>query len=107
MVRATLEYIERNLENKITLEDLAENTFLSKYHFHRIFNEATGVSVMEYIRRRRLIHAAERLTGTSDGITDIAMEYQFDSLDGFSRAFKRYYGISPGKYRKNNKLFNT
>jgi AraC-like DNA-binding protein len=107
MVRVTLEYIEKNIEKKITLDDLADNTFISKYHFHRIFNEAVGVSIMEYIRNRRLTCAANRLINTIDEITDIAMQYQFDSLDGFSKAFKRYYGTSPGRYRKNNKLFNT
>jgi AraC family transcriptional regulator len=62
---------------------------------------------MDYIRRRRIACAAELLANTGCEITHIATQYQFDSLDGFSRAFKRYCGTSPGKYRRNNKLMNT
>lgn len=107
MVRRTIAYIEKNLENKITLDDLANNTYISKYHFHRIFHEATGMGIMEYIRQRRLECAAGQLLETSGGIADIAMQYQFETQDGFSRAFKKYYGTTPGQYRKYNRRFNT
>ena len=106
MVRKTIEYIEKNLENKITLEDLANNTYISKYHFHRIFHKAVGMGMMEYIRQRRLACAASELLKTDSGIVDIAMQYQFETQDGFSKAFKRHYGTSPGKYRRYNKRLN-
>lgn len=52
-VRASLEYIEKNLNDKINLDKLAQKSYLSKYHYHRLFHKMTGESVARYITRRR------------------------------------------------------
>lgn len=96
-------YIEENLEHEITLEDLAQLTFFSKFHFHRIFQDIVGESVMEYIRKRRINKAVLKLINTNTKIIDIAIEYQFNSQDTFTRAFKRYYNLTPSEIRKNGK----
>lgn len=96
-----INYIEENLENEITLEDLAQLTFFSKFHFHRIFQDVVGESVMEYIRKRRISKAALKLIYTSRKIIDIAVEYQFNSQDTFTRAFARYFKLTPLVFRKN------
>jgi AraC family transcriptional regulator len=100
-IQTSIDYIEDNLKNMITLEDVAETSFFSKYHFHRIFQSVVGESVMEYIRKRRLSEAVFDLQRDKLRITDIAYEYLFNSADTFSRAFKRQYGINPEDYRKN------
>jgi AraC family transcriptional regulator len=51
-IQTSIEHIEDNLKNMITLEDVGETSFISKYHFHRIFQSVVGESVMEYIRKR-------------------------------------------------------
>lgn len=95
-------YIEENLTEDITLEKLAVLSGYSKFHFHRLFQLAAGETVMEYIRRRRIMRAARDLCDRSSVIASTAMEYGFDSHDAFTRAFKRYMGVTPSDYRKIN-----
>lgn len=100
-IKKSIEYIEHNLNNKIELKDLADMVFLSKYHFHRIFHAVVGEPVAEYIRKRRLMEAASELINTNDKIVDIAIKYQFNSPEVFTKAFKKLYGMSPSEFRRN------
>lgn len=102
-VENVINYIEENLEHQITLEDLAKLIFFSKFHFHRIFQDIVGESVMEYIRKRRISKAALKLMYTDVKIIDIAIEYQFNSQDTFTRAFTRYFNLTPSAFRKKGK----
>jgi AraC family transcriptional regulator len=99
-VQIVLDYIEANLKEKLTLEDLAKLSFFSKFHFHRVFQAVVGEPLMEYIRKRRLSEAVLELKNPGTRITDIAYDYLFNCSDTFSRAFKRQYGINPEEYRK-------
>lgn len=99
-VRETLEFIDRNLDEMISLDDLSQKAHLSKYHYHRVFHKITGESVAKYITERRMAKAAQELTETDESIIDIALKYQYSSQESFSRAFMRIYNISPGRYRK-------
>lgn len=100
-IKKSIEYIEHNLNNKIELKELADKVFLSKYYFHRIFHTIVGEPVAEYIRSRRLMEAANELLTTDNKIVDIALKYQFSSQESFSKAFKKYYKISPKQFRSN------
>jgi AraC-like DNA-binding protein len=97
----SIDYIEEHLTEDITLGNLADLTFFSKYHFHRMFKFDTGKTVMEYVRERRLSQAAHELIYSSKTISEIAYSSNFNSHDAFDKAFKRVYGISPNEYRKN------
>ena len=99
----SLTYIEENLENAISLDELAQTVHLSKYHYHRLFHKIAGESVSKYINRRRMEKAAEELVRTDEPIINIALKYQYSSQEAFSRAFQQIYGITPGKYRKVNR----
>lgn len=103
-IKKSIDFIEDNLEKKIELEELAENVFLSKYHFHRKFHAATGEPVAEYIRKRRLIKAANDLLYTDEKIIDIALKYQFASQETFTKAFKKFYGIPPREFRRSSNI---
>lgn len=92
--------MEENLHEPLTLEKIAAQSNFSKYHFHRVFQTIVGISVTEYIRLRRLANASSALLYTSDRIIDIALYYQFESQESFTRAFKEIYKLPPGKYRK-------
>jgi AraC-like DNA-binding protein len=100
-IKKSIEYIENNLNKKIELQEIANKAFLSKYHFHRIFHATIGESVAEYVRRRRLIEAANELLNTENKIIDIALNYQFSTQESFTKAFKKFYGIPPKEFRKN------
>lgn len=102
-VHESLKYIEDNLTNSISLDDLAKQAYFSAFYFHRLFQSIVGESVMEYIKRKRLLHAADDLLYSDDNIINITFKYQFNSQDVFTRAFKRLYGVTPQKYRKLNK----
>jgi AraC-like DNA-binding protein len=99
-IRTSIEYIEGNLGEKILLENLAKQVFLSKYHYHRVFHALVGETVMAYIRKRRLTEAAKELRESDIEIVDVALKYQFGSQESFSRAFKRMFKVSPGEYRR-------
>ncbi len=93
-------YIENNLKNNIQLQDVAREACFSKYHFIRIFQAVTGETVWSYVRKRRLTKAARDLIESKQRILEIAIEYQFESPESFTRSFKSVYHQTPGQYRK-------
>ncbi len=104
IIQSSLEWIERNLHRKIYLEDVANASNFSKFHFHRIFQGTINMSVDDYIRMRRLTVASVKLIHSDERIIDIALDVQFNSQEAFSRSFKKVYGLSPGEYRKTMRL---
>ena len=91
-------YIAAHLREPITAGDLAKVAGYSQYHMIRIFKGETGLSPFEYIRRERLTVAAHRLREGNQRVVDVALEFVFDSHEGFTRAFSTGFGISPKKY---------
>lgn len=99
-IQKSIDYIESNLKEKILLEDLAKQAFLSKYYYHRVFHSLVGEPVMEYVRKRRLTEAAKELVESNEKIVDVALKYQFSSQEAFARSFKRMFKVSPGEFRR-------
>lgn len=95
-----IDFIEANLDQDITLYDVARAADYSAFHFARMFRAICGLSVMGYIRRRRLSLAAQRLLSEEVRLIDLALDCGFESQEAFTRAFKRAFGITPGEYRK-------
>ncbi|MED4886561.1 helix-turn-helix domain-containing protein [Lysinibacillus fusiformis] len=100
IIKKIILYVEENLHEPLTLENIAAQSNFSKYHFHRIFQSTVGMKVTEYIRLRRLANASSALLYTSERILDIALYYQFESQESFTRAFKEIYKLPPGKYHR-------
>lgn len=94
-------YIENHLGADLRVEDAAREAGYSYYHFTRLFSVILGESVGGYIKKRRLSEAAHQLLYSDKRILDIALEVGFGSAEGFSRAFKSVYHVSPVAYRKN------
>ncbi|ARK32825.1 Transposon Tn10 TetD protein [Halalkalibacter krulwichiae] len=99
-VRDSITYVEEHLLTQLSLAEIAEQVSYSPFHFHRIFQSIVGMSLTEYIRRRRLTHAASELVLSDERVLEIALKYHFSSQEAFSRAFKQVFHISPAKYRK-------
>jgi GTP pyrophosphokinase len=87
-------YIEQHLEEKLSVSVIAEVFGYSEYHFSRMFSEYVGMSVMEYVKRRRLMKAAEDILGGMK-IIDAAVKSSYESHSGFTKAFKKEFGYSP------------
>jgi AraC-like DNA-binding protein len=105
LIHKSIEYIENNLDQELSLEIISNEVGFSKYHFHRIFRKTVGRSLMDYIRHRRLSCASHLLLYTEERILDIAVHYGFDSQEAFTRAFKSAYALPPAQYRAQMKLF--
>ena len=101
IVNKTLYYIYKNLEYKITLDELAKLNHLSKYHFHRIIKEETGKTLFEIISYERLKKAANLLiTNSHSTISEIANLCGYISHSSFIKAFKSKYNYTPTQWRK-------
>lgn len=96
-----LGYIEENLTNDIDFKEVARLAFCSEYHFQRMFSFLAGVTLSEYIRRRRLTLAAFELNSSNVRIIDVAIKYGYSSADSFTRAFQGVHGITPSEARNN------
>ena len=92
--------IEYNLKDDISLTKLSDQAHISMYHFSRLFMIYAGLSPMEYVHRRRMLHAAEAIH-SGEEILPVAIRYGYASHSGFSKAFKKMFGYSPSLYRKN------
>lgn len=92
-------YIQNNLDQDLSLAELAEVACFSPYHFHRVFRGMVGEPVAEYVRRLRLDQAAINLRHSKRSVTDLALKWGYDSLEAFTRAFRQHFGVSPSQYR--------
>lgn len=97
-----LVHIQQHLDDALRLEDLAAVAHFSPYHFHRIFRGLVGESVMEHIRRLRLERAAQQLKTGDESVTRIAFAAGYETHEAFTRAFGRYFGVSPSEFREKN-----
>jgi AraC-like DNA-binding protein len=99
VVQDALNYIETNLSEELSLDEIANAVGFSKFYFNRTFQSDIGMPVYDYIRKRRLANAASLLLSTDVSIIDIALTSCFESQEAFTRAFKSVYQIPPGRYR--------
>ena len=99
-----LDYIEDNLSDGIDDNELERITGTSVYHFRRMFSFLSGMSLGEYIRNRKLSNATFDLLHEGMSVTETAFKYGYESVDGFSRAFREWSGISPSEVKKKNML---
>lgn len=96
-IEKCIKFIEEHIKENITIEEVANQSGYSLYHFCRVFSLCMGVSIMEYIRGRKLsLAASELLKGRK--IIDIALDYGFETHSGFVKAFRKAFGYSPTQY---------
>jgi AraC family transcriptional regulator len=91
--------IDRHPDASLTLAALAREAGLSRFHFLRTFEQITGLTPHQYVRRTRLREAAMRLVAESRTVADIALDCGFGDVSNFNRAFRAEFGMSPRAYR--------
>jgi len=91
---------EDGLREQLTVADLAAAASYSLYHFCRVFGRHTRHSPYDYLMRRRMTLAAHEVLRTDRRIVDLAVEFRFDSHEGFTRAFQRAFGLTPQETRR-------
>ena len=101
LMREAIDYIEDNLFDKINHNKIADNLFISEYHFWRIFYAITNYTIKEYVEKRRLSTVLDLIENTDRKLIDIAFDCGYNSPEVFSRAFKKNFGISPSTFRRN------
>lgn len=94
-MNAAISYIENHLEDDINYKELAKITHFSDHHFKRMFSFIAGITLAEYVRRRRLTLAAFDLIKSEMRVIDVAIKYGYNSPDSFSRAFEALHGVKP------------
>lgn len=99
-IQIAVEYINCHITEDIRIDQICAACHMSKYHFCRIFKQKTGVTVMEYILKTRIVMAKELLGEANLSITEISEACGFSSISYFSRAFKNETGVSPLQYKK-------
>jgi AraC family transcriptional regulator len=98
-IAQALDFVERHLKHDIGVADMAGAAGYSLYHFCRVFNGLVHHTPYDYLIRRRLSQSAQSLLETDWRVVDIAFDYQFNSHETYSRAFKRMFGVPPHRYR--------
>jgi len=96
----SIDFIEHHMFERISVHDIANSAFYSTYYFCRVFRALVGDSPKEYLRKRRLTIAANKLLTDDIGILQLAINCQFESQEAFTRAFKSHFKTTPAQYRK-------
>jgi len=92
-----IQYIEDHLTDRISIDEISNQAYTSSSHFQLLFHLVFGLTIGEYIRNRRLTLAALDLLKPGSRIIDVAMRYQYDTQESFSKAFTRFHGFPPSK----------
>lgn len=104
-VNAAIDYIESNLAEKLDLEIVACAVHYSKYHLHRVFTDTVGLTIHDYVQRRRLTESAKLLVFSDKPIIEIALIAGYESQQAFTTIFKLMYKESPNQYREAGQFY--
>lgn len=104
-METVIDYIESHLDGKLDLETVAEAVHYSKYHLHRLFTAAVGMTIHDYVQRRQMTEAAKLLVFSDKPILEIAFICGYESQQAFSGAFKALYKTSPAQFRENGMFY--
>lgn len=108
IVMKSKRFINAHLEEKFSLEDVSHHVGVSTFYFCKIFKSTTRMTFTEYVNRRRIERAKQKLMNPKNRVTEIAFDVGYQSLSHFNRSFLRYVGVSPTGYRERQamQLFN-
>jgi AraC family transcriptional regulator len=99
-IESIIQYIEDNIERDLTLELLSEISCVSKFHLTRVFKSVADITIIDYVRSRKLARSVNDLLKTNLKVIDIAVKYAFNYEQTYIRAFKNEYCVTPSRFRK-------
>ena len=100
IVTRAKQYVCTHLDEKVNLEDVANRACVSTFYFCKIFKATTGMTLTEYVNRRRVEWAKRKLLNPQARVTEVAFDVGYQSLSQFNRSFLKYAGVSPSRYRQ-------
>lgn len=103
-IQRAVDYVEAHIADELDFCEIAKQAFSSSFHFQRTFSILCGFTLGDYIRMRRLSIAGNELAASDAKILDIAVKYGYDTQESFSRAFRRFHGVSPSQARNGANL---
>ena len=103
-IMKAVQYMESNMTDDINIEAVSNHIFMSGSNFQRIFSSVTGITIGDYIRNRRLSLSGQDLLLKDSKVIDIAMRYQYNTPESFSKAFTRFHGIPPSAVKKQSDM---
>lgn len=98
-MKEAMDYMESRMDDTLNIEEIAKVAYSSPFHFQRMFHMLTGVTVAEYIRKRRLTLAAQELAVSAAKVLEVSLKYGYDSPEAFAKAFRKAHGIAPSAAR--------
>lgn len=98
-IATAITFVESHLDEKLTLDTVATAVHYSKYHLHRMFTETVGMTIHDYVSRRKLTEAARLLVFSKKSVTEIALLCGYGSQQSFTHVFREMYKMPPAKYR--------
>lgn len=93
-------YIDKNINNKINIQDIADIFFFNRFYIMKLFKKELGISINNYINLKRILNSLSDIKNTDDSYLTIALNNGFNSLEYFSETFKLIIGVSPRVYKK-------
>lgn len=100
MIKSAKEYIEKNYQKHLTLEEVAAQVYVSPNYLSALFHKEMGIHFLEYVTNIRLSHAKDMMDELNYSISDIAGLVGYKDAGHFNQVFAKKYGVSPAKYRK-------
>ncbi|ACZ77700.1 transcriptional regulator, AraC family [Dickeya parazeae Ech586] len=100
LITEIIQWIDDNIHQQLSIDDVAARSGYSKWHLQRVFFQKNGKNIAAYIRDKKLALAAYDLVESKDRVLDIGFRYGFDSQQSFTRSFSKKYSIPPQKYRR-------
>lgn len=106
-IMRAIHYMESHIQEELTVGEIAKQACTSPYYFQKGFSMLCGLTVGEYLKKRRLTLAGSELISTDRKIIEIALSYGYDSPDSFTKAFLRFHGATPTAVRKGEAMMRS
>lgn len=102
-----IKYIDSNIENKISIEDLENKCFYNRYYIMKLFKKEMDITIVDYINSLRIYNSITQIRDTNNSLLNIAFRNGFNSIEYFSEIFKKIVGVNPQIIRKYFKNKNS